>query len=104
MTQCSSLCWISLTRNAVNSARRSPHPKKNCKRGIVTLAAKACSVRRQQQALALFRSEPIANRKHQSLGALTPSNPGSQICTEQTAIGSLIRQPANCGQTQVNSR
>ena len=69
---------------------RTPPAQQNRQCCIIALASKARGVRRWQQALALFRSEPIANRHTQSLGTLHPANPGSQVCTEETTIGSLV--------------
>jgi len=69
--------------------------------GIVALASKAFAVRRQQQVLALFRSQPIANRNPQALGALHPANAGGQVCTEQATIGSLVSQSPDCRQSQI---
>jgi len=48
-----------------------------------------------QQALALFRSQPIPHTHSQPFGPLDPTYPSGEIGTKQTGIGGLIRQAAH---------
>ncbi len=91
--------------NAQRSQFRPAQPatQQNRQCGIVSLASKTCAVCRQQQALALFGSEPIANGHSQPFCTLYPANASSQVCTEETAISSLVGQPPDGSQTQVDS-
>ena len=56
------------------------------------------------ETLALFRSKSIANMHTQSLGTLNAANAGSQVSTQETTIRSLIGQPSDRRQAQVNGR
>src|ERR1035438_6179369 len=75
--------------------------QQNGQRGVVSLTSKAPTVCRQQQALALFGTEPIANGHSQPFCALYPANSSGQVCAEQAAISSLVGEPPDCSQTQV---
>jgi hypothetical protein len=87
---------LNLQRSQFCSAQ--PAAQQNRESDIVALTSKTRAVRRQQKAPSLVRSEPIANRYPQLLGALYTANPSSQVCTEQTAIGGLVRQTPNCSE------
>ena len=62
-----------------------PAAQQNRESDIVALTSKTRAVRRQQKAPSLVRSEPIANRYPQSLGALYTANPSSPLSRPQSA-------------------
>jgi hypothetical protein len=52
---------------------------------------------------ALVGRQPVPKANALLLHALYPANAGSKVRTEKTAVGCLIRQPAYCPQSQVDS-
>ncbi len=87
-------------RRQFRAAETAAQQNREC--GVVALSAQNGNVRRPQKALALLRTKPIANGNTQSLGALHPSNPSSEIGAQKTAIGRLVSQPPNCSESQVD--
>jgi hypothetical protein len=92
--------------NVLNSQRSSFCPAESAtqedrKCGVVALASETHTVRCQQQAFALLRSEPIADRNAHAFGALNAANGSSQVCTERATISSLISQSPDGSQSQI---
>jgi hypothetical protein len=88
MTQCSSLLYVFI-RVVQSTPRGGDRNPTELPTWIVSLTAKGRTVCRQQQALALFGTEAIANGRSQPFCTLYPANSGGQVCAQQAAISSL---------------
>jgi hypothetical protein len=69
---------------------------------MVTPCAWRCSLSRSEQPSALCRRQPVAEAHADASEPLHAADPRSQFRTEQTGIGSLVRDPANCCEAQID--
>src|SRR2546426_5963469 len=71
---------------------------------MVALTAQAICPNAFEQPFALLCRKPIPNSSAQAADSFYPADPGSQFRTEQSRISGLIRNSANCCESQVNRR
>jgi hypothetical protein len=76
--------------------------QQNSNHSVVTFAVQTRLVENGKEALPLFRSQPVGDPHAVLFHSLHPTDSGRQIGTQQPAIGSLICNPADSCQAEID--
>ncbi|HTU44237.1 MAG TPA: hypothetical protein VMF91_04210 [Bryobacteraceae bacterium] len=98
----SNLQIVKFKINELRAAQTAPEEYRQY--GLVALAAKCLGTATRDKPLSFFSRNPIAGANSKPLHSFDSGDPGRQIRTEQTGVGSLKGKSADRGQPQIDGR